>query len=77
MRRKTHFDRDGLHFAPFVLFPSPFPETEFDSAVNLQLVVNKLFHKVCVSSRHNSKLMQNHLPFLIPILTLDIGNVFV
>ena len=46
MRRKTHYDRDALHFAPFVLFPSPFPEKNFDRIVNIQLVVNELFHKV-------------------------------
>ena len=46
MRRKTKYDRDALHFAPFVLFPSPFPEKNFDRVVNIQLVVNELFHKV-------------------------------
>lgn len=46
MRRKTQYDRDALHFAPFVLFPSPFPEKNFDCIVNIQLVVNELFHKV-------------------------------
>ena len=27
MRRKDAYDRDALHFAPFVLFPSPFPRS--------------------------------------------------
>ena len=50
MRRKTHYDRDALHFAPFVLFPSPFPEKNFDRIVNIQIVVNELFHKVRTGS---------------------------
>ena len=46
MRRKDQFDRDALHFAPFMLFPSPFPRDEFEKAVGLQVVVNELMHKV-------------------------------
>jgi hypothetical protein len=37
MRRKEAFDRDALHFAPFLLFPSPFPKEEFEKAVQLQV----------------------------------------
>ena len=46
MRRKDQFDRDALHFAPFMLFPSPFPRDEYDKAVSLQVVINELMHKV-------------------------------
>ena len=46
MRRKDQFDRDALHFAPFMLFPSPFPRDEFEKAVSLQVVINELMHKV-------------------------------
>jgi hypothetical protein len=46
MRRREPYDRDGLHFAPFVLFPSPFPREEFHKAVQLQTVLNELMHKV-------------------------------
>jgi len=46
MRRKEPYDRDSLHFAPFCLFPSPFPRQEFDRAVELQTVLNELMHKV-------------------------------
>ena len=46
MRRKDQFDRDALHFAPFVLFPSSFPRNEFSKALNLQTVLNELMHKV-------------------------------
>ena len=31
MRRKDAYDRDALHFAPFVLFPSPFPRSKFST----------------------------------------------
>ena len=46
MRRKDQFDRDALHFAPFVLFPSSFPRNEFNKALRLQTVLNELMHKV-------------------------------
>ena len=46
MRRKDAFDRDALHFAPFLLLPSPFPRQEFDRAVKLQTLLNELIHKV-------------------------------
>lgn len=46
MRRKGAFDRDALHFAPFLLLPSPFPRQEFNRAVELQPVLNELMHKV-------------------------------
>ena len=46
MRQKSKFDRDALHFAPFVLLPSPFPKDEYYKAVDLQTVLNELMHKV-------------------------------
>ena len=45
MRQKSKFDRDALHFAPFVLLPSPFPKDEYYKAVKLQTVLNELMHK--------------------------------
>eukprot|EP00092_Neocalanus_flemingeri_P069964 GFUD01085827.1.p1 GENE.GFUD01085827.1~~GFUD01085827.1.p1 ORF type:complete len:481 (+),score=152.43 GFUD01085827.1:71-1513(+) len=46
MRQKDNFDRDALHFAPFVLFPTPFPRDEYRKSVELQTVLNELMHKV-------------------------------
>merc|ERR1712029_789465 len=46
MRRKDAFDRDALHFAPFLLLPSPFPRQEFKRAQELQTLLNELMHKV-------------------------------
>eukprot|EP00092_Neocalanus_flemingeri_P069966 GFUD01085829.1.p1 GENE.GFUD01085829.1~~GFUD01085829.1.p1 ORF type:complete len:482 (+),score=135.81 GFUD01085829.1:62-1507(+) len=46
MRQKDKFDRDALHFAPFVLFPTPFPRDEYNKAVELQPILNELMHKV-------------------------------
>ena len=45
MRQRNKFDRDALHFAPFVLLPSPFPRDEYYKAVNLQTILNELMHK--------------------------------
>ena len=56
MRQKSKFDRDALHFAPFVLFPSPFPRDEFNKALRLQLTINELMHKV---GRTNKKQKSN------------------
>ena len=44
MRQKDKFDRDALHFAPFVLFPTPFPRDEYNKAVALQTIINELMH---------------------------------
>jgi len=46
MRQKSKYDRDALHFAPFVLLPSPFPKDEYYKAINLQTILNELMHKV-------------------------------
>ena len=35
MRRKDAYDRDALHFAPFVLFPSPFPRSAYPKIFSL------------------------------------------
>ena len=48
MRQKDKFDRDALHFAPFVLFPTPFPRDEYNKSLRLQPILNELMHKVCV-----------------------------
>lgn len=49
MRPMDGYDPDGMRFAPFVLLPSTFPKSEFDRAVQLQPVINELFHKVAHS----------------------------
>lgn len=46
MRQKSAFDRDALHFAPFLLFPSPFPKREFELGMDLQCTLQLLMHKV-------------------------------
>lgn len=45
-RSKVKFDKDFLQFAPFALFPSPFPREEFQNACDIQIILNKLIHKV-------------------------------
>lgn len=46
LRSKTDFNRDILQFAPFVLFPSPFPREEFQNACDIQIILNVLIHRV-------------------------------
>jgi len=57
------FDRDALHFAPFVLFPSPFPREEFHKAVALQPVLNELMHKVA----HDYNFLKESLKYTIEV----------
>lgn len=57
MRRKDAFDRDALHFAPFLLLPSPFPRQEFNRAVELQTLLNELMHKVA----HDNEFLKDTL----------------
>merc|ERR1711963_1000880 len=62
MRRKDAYDRDALHFAPFVLFPSPFPREEFHKAVALQTTLNELMHHVA----HNDDFLREALKHTSP-----------
>jgi len=57
------FDRDALHFAPFVLFPSPFPREEFHKAIQLQTVLNELMHKVA----HDYNFLKESLKYTIQV----------
>merc|ERR1719187_1033994 len=63
MRRKDAYDRDALHFAPFVLFPSPFPREEFHKAVALQTTLNELMHHVA----HNDDFLREALKHTIKV----------
>jgi hypothetical protein len=63
MRRKDAFDRDALHFAPFLLLPSPFPRQEFNRAVQLQTLLNELMHKVS----HDREFLTNTLAKTIEV----------
>jgi len=46
LRSKVNFNRDALQFAPFALFPSPFPREEFQNACDIQIILNTLIHRV-------------------------------
>lgn len=63
MRQKEPYDRDSLHFAPFVLFPSPFPKAEFDRSLELQPILNELMHKVA----HDRKFLTETLKSTIQV----------
>ena len=59
MRRKDAYDRDSLHFAPFVLFPSPFPKQEFARSLELQPILNELMHKVAHDRKFLTETLKN------------------
>jgi glutathione synthase len=63
MRRKDAFDRDALHFAPFLLLPSPFPAQEFVKALEIQPILNELMHKVA----HDKEFLTNTLKETIKV----------
>ena len=63
MRRKDAFDRDALHFAPFLLLPSPFPRQEFVRAETLQILLNELMHKVA----HDNEFLEKTLSKTIEV----------
>ena len=59
MRRKDAYDRDALHFAPFVLFPSPFPRSKI-STNNFSPVQN--FPQIKISPKGKFSPGQNFFP---------------
>lgn len=63
MRRKDAYDRDALHFAPFLLLPSPFPRQEFKRAQELQTLLNELMHKVA----HDNEFLEDTLSKTIEV----------
>lgn len=46
LRSKVNFNKNVLQFAPFALFPSPFPREEFQNACDIQIILNILIHRV-------------------------------
>ncbi|XP_011315519.1 glutathione synthetase [Fopius arisanus] len=46
MHWKENFDRNRVQVAKFMLLPTTFPTNEFSKAQNIQVLVNKLIHKV-------------------------------
>lgn len=71
MRSKSNFSKDSLNFAPFVLIPSAFPRKEFYKAVELQLILNELMHRVA----HNRRFLTESLRETIQVDEFT-GNLF-
>ncbi|XP_015601404.1 glutathione synthetase-like [Cephus cinctus] len=46
MRSKEHFTKDNVQIAPFLLLPTSFPKQEFEKAIQVQKILNKLMHIV-------------------------------
>jgi glutathione synthase len=57
MRSKLNFSKDSLQFAPFVLLPSTFPQEEFNKAMEIQIILNELVHKVA----HDNEFLSSSL----------------
>lgn len=74
MRSKTNFSKDSLQFAPFILTPSPFPRREFAKAVEIQVILNELMHKVA----HNSDFLRSSLQATIQVdeFTANLFKIF-
>ncbi|XP_008195090.1 glutathione synthetase isoform X1 [Tribolium castaneum] len=71
MRSKTNFSEDALQFAPFVLIPSAFPRKEFAKALEIQLILNELMHKVA----HDRRFLTESLKETIKVDEFT-GNLF-
>ncbi|KAL0861287.1 hypothetical protein ABMA27_008848 [Loxostege sticticalis] len=75
MRDKKQFSKDSIQIAPFVLLPSPFPQTEFNKAVELQPVLNELMHKVAHDDEFLEHTLQNALQ--VDEFTANLYNIWV
>ncbi|XP_018579703.1 glutathione synthetase isoform X2 [Anoplophora glabripennis] len=71
MRSKACFSEDSLNFAPFVLLPSTFPSKEFRRAVEVQIILNELVHRVA----HNREFLTTTLKETIQVDEFT-GNLF-
>uniref|UniRef100_V5G3N6 Glutathione synthetase n=1 Tax=Anoplophora glabripennis TaxID=217634 RepID=V5G3N6_ANOGL len=71
MRSKACFSEDSLNFAPFVLLPSTFPSQEFRRAVEVQIILNELVHRVA----HNREFLTTTLKETIQVDEFT-GNLF-
>ncbi|XP_032594668.1 glutathione synthetase isoform X2 [Drosophila grimshawi] len=74
MRSKTNFSPDSLNFAPFVLVPSSFPRKEFEKAIALQPIINRLMHNVA----HDEEFITTTLAETIKVdeFTANLFNIY-
>ncbi|XP_023162269.2 glutathione synthetase isoform X1 [Drosophila hydei] len=74
MRSKTSFSPDSLNFAPFVLVPSSFPRKEFEKAIVLQPIINRLMHNVA----HDEEFITTTLAETIKVdeFTANLFNIY-
>lgn len=71
MRSKRNFSEDAVYFAPFALLPSTFPRKEFHRAVEIQLILNELMHRVA----HDREFLTTTLKDTIQVDEFT-GNLF-
>ncbi|XP_017850391.1 glutathione synthetase isoform X4 [Drosophila busckii] len=74
MRSKISYSADSLNFAPFVLVPSSFPRKEFEKAVALQPIINRLMHNVA----HDEEFITTTLAETIKVdeFTANLFNIY-
>lgn len=74
LRSKKNFDRDVLQFAPFALFPSPFPREEFYNACDIQIILNALIHRVA----HDYEFLKDTLQQTVKVddFTRNLFNIY-
>ncbi|XP_030377991.1 glutathione synthetase, chloroplastic-like isoform X1 [Scaptodrosophila lebanonensis] len=74
MRSKTNYSADALNFAPFVLVPSSFPRKEFEKAIALQPIINRLMHNVA----HDEEFITTTLAETVKVdeFTADLFNIY-
>lgn len=46
MKSKKNFNKDQMQILPFALLPTSFPKKSFQTAKNVQTLLNELIHKV-------------------------------
>ena len=74
MRSKSNYSPDSLNFAPFILTPSSFPRHEFEKAVALQTILNRLMHNVA----HDEEFLTTTLAETIKVdeFTANLFNIY-
>ena len=78
MRRKDAYDRDALHFAPFVLFPSPFPRSistpNARATLKSSKAVNQPTHPpLCILAWH-PLLFHFRTSFILPLISIALHH---
>ncbi|XP_011501064.1 PREDICTED: glutathione synthetase-like [Ceratosolen solmsi marchali] len=74
MRSKNNFNEDQIQIVPFLLLPSCYPRKEFESAKEVQILLNELMHNVA----HDYDFLTNTLKNTIEVdtFTSKLFNIY-